>query len=206
MPAHTKSVPRNDRETRLRLFNDNIKLAYYMARKMTCSNGRTWAKSCFTSEDMDQEALLALWNATGQFDGSRGFKFCTYACRCIYGQLVVALKTKGNMIRLPSHHDQHTRGREQVIIHSMTNADVYEEATGYDDPSLCADHGLSRRLYEELEGLAGEGDLNAGVLLNWINGVSLAEMSRVLGVSKERIRQRKARAVATARARTVVSS
>lgn len=58
----------------------------------------------FSSEDYDeyfQEGLLGLVLAANSYDDSKGFQFSTYACRCIYFQVLNHIYDREKLIRVP---------------------------------------------------------------------------------------------------------
>lgn len=67
------------REDRLKLFNENMALAYAVA-------ARHWGYSKQDHEDIEQEALIALWRATETYDPEQA-AFTTYAGAYIYHSL-----------------------------------------------------------------------------------------------------------------------
>lgn len=79
----TPELPKKpDREkTAEELFNDNVKLAYWMAGQYARSHPSVDA------EDANQEALAALANAARMFDRTRGGKFSGYAGAAISNTL-----------------------------------------------------------------------------------------------------------------------
>lgn len=64
---------------RLELFENNIDLAKNIANKH-------WSHQQLDIDDMQQEALMALWQATDTYDPAKG-AFTTYATHCITGRL-----------------------------------------------------------------------------------------------------------------------
>jgi len=66
------------------LFNDNVGLAYKLSNRYKPSGHRT-------RDDIDQVALIALWNATDNFDPEKG-KFSTFAYKTIYYKLISYFK------------------------------------------------------------------------------------------------------------------
>ena len=58
-------------DERLKLFEDNIALPYHIAGRFKCPEE--------DREDMIQEGLLAMWQATATFDPERGIRFTTFA-------------------------------------------------------------------------------------------------------------------------------
>ena len=69
-----------------RLFNDNINLAYYVARKINIPN--------MLDEDKFQISMLALWKACKTYDPTRNLKFSTYASACIKNELLMTRRKK----------------------------------------------------------------------------------------------------------------
>lgn len=64
---------------RMELFNSHMRLAYDAANKH-------WVSQYVEHDDLVQEALIALWDATETYDATTA-KFSTYAHSCIYYKL-----------------------------------------------------------------------------------------------------------------------
>lgn len=65
---------------RMELFNSHMRLAYDVVNKH-------WVSKYVEYDDLVQEALIALWEATETYDTTTTTKFSTYAHSCIYFKL-----------------------------------------------------------------------------------------------------------------------
>ncbi len=67
-----------------KLFLENMKLVTYALNKC----------KCFYDDDLKQECYLALWKAVKAFDETRGFKFSTFAMRCILNKIYMTWRDR----------------------------------------------------------------------------------------------------------------
>jgi DNA-directed RNA polymerase specialized sigma subunit len=82
----------NSKDEAERLFADNLHLAYFSANKF----GRSFARPPdMGRDDAMQLCLVGLWTAACKFDDSRNVKFSTFACTCMYRQLLAESKKAG---------------------------------------------------------------------------------------------------------------
>lgn len=78
----------NEREYKELLFKGHIKLAMKIANTFNIPN--------YTRDEIESEAFIGLWKAVLEFAPERGFKFSTFATRCIQNHLLTILNSKKN--------------------------------------------------------------------------------------------------------------
>jgi RNA polymerase sigma factor (sigma-70 family) len=173
---------------RNRLAEDNLGLVRYTVVRMGLGHRHDL-------DDLEQEGRIALMRAAESFDPARGFAFSTYAVWAIRRCLVRFLLTS-ELIHLPAHlpaaYDRtELRARLDPVSLSAMNAEgkhVFDLPAPDDLPS------------PEIELLADRRDRVDAALccLDWRSravvtmrrdGTTLKSCGRILGVSRERIRQ-----------------
>lgn len=77
------------------LFDKNQKLVGWCFKKYI----REYSASDF--EDIMQEGMLGLWEASQRYDESKGIKFATFAVPYIFGYMKRYVRDKRNVIRIP---------------------------------------------------------------------------------------------------------
>lgn len=80
-------------------------------------------KNGMSFDDLMQVGRLALWEAEGKFDESRGYTFSTFAVSLIRFRILRELKSKGHLIRLPVHTDQKKIAFQMVPGDKPVNGD-----------------------------------------------------------------------------------
>lgn len=80
----------------LELFNSCVRLAYKIAGDIQRTNPRV------EPEDMDQVALLALWQAALRYDSNSGNKFSTLATHYIHGKCMTYLRDLADLVKKPA--------------------------------------------------------------------------------------------------------
>lgn len=70
-----------------RLITENIRLVYYVYEKLS-KNDITFRYK----DDIVSEGTLGLIKAARNFDGDKGYKFATYAVRCIRNEMLMFLR------------------------------------------------------------------------------------------------------------------
>ena len=89
-----------DDASRKDLYDTNIRLVAWIARKYTTDEDLL--------DDLKVVGEVALWEATGKYDPSRGHRFTTYAVHCIYGAIRKELRNNApewynnNALRKPN--------------------------------------------------------------------------------------------------------
>lgn len=152
-------------------FDDHIPLVYHIAKRM-CRR---------PSESIIQAGLEGLWHACKRFDSTRGFKFSSYAGRCIRGLILSELE----------HERGYTAGgRPRTVLTVALNEAVAERQV--DDTRVKTDE--ARRevtlLLQRLPPL-----LREVIELHDLEGASLADIASRLCLSPSRIQQRHAHAM-----------
>lgn len=88
------------------LFKENTRLVHFIAlRYKTSANAPYY-------EDYLQEGMLGLWRACKTFDESKGYKFATYASRCVINQILMYFR-KNNR-----HTSKNVISYDSTIINS----------------------------------------------------------------------------------------
>ena len=70
-----------------RLITENIRLVYYVYEKLSKNDITVRYK-----DDIVSEGTLGLIKAARNFDGDKGYKFATYAVRCIRNEMLMFLR------------------------------------------------------------------------------------------------------------------
>lgn len=78
----------NERECKELLFKGHIKLAMKIANTFNIPN--------YTRDEIESEAFMGLWKAVLEFVPERGFKFSTFATRCVQNHLLKLLNSRKN--------------------------------------------------------------------------------------------------------------
>ncbi|MBL8799264.1 MAG: sigma-70 family RNA polymerase sigma factor [Planctomycetia bacterium] len=169
----------NGRDAALKLFRDNERLAYHVARSFQPSAKRLG----LCRDDLMQAALLGLWLACQRFNPALGWKFSTFGYRGVLTHCQRALYTarrQDSEWALPQDCRQTPDGLsilDLVAAPAEDPAGDQAEARERLRPLLAALPDRLRRVVELRWGLDGEGER------------ALAEVGAVLGVSRERVRQ-----------------
>ena len=106
-----------DRAAAVDLFEANRGLAY--------SRARTMLVNAETRQDLEQEALIALWKAALGFDPARGCQFSTYAVPKIRGALQECLRQTGQRLHVAKW--AYDRGvRAQAVLEAELSCPLEE--------------------------------------------------------------------------------
>lgn len=70
-----------------RLITDNVKLVYYVYEKLSKNE-----ITCRNKDDIVSEGMIGLIKAARNFDDTKGYKFATYATRCIQNEMLMFLR------------------------------------------------------------------------------------------------------------------
>lgn len=84
-----------DKKARKKLIDSNLRLVVFIAKR--------FRESGLPFLDLIQEGNLGLIEAVDHYDITKGFKFSTYASRCIKQKIRRALFEKSNFIRIPEY-------------------------------------------------------------------------------------------------------
>ncbi len=126
-----------DEDARRQMMEANLKLVMSIARRY---RGRS-----MEYQDLVQEGIIGLLEAVKKFDGSKGFKFSTYATWWVRQAIVRAIEKHDRMIRLPVHGCNAARKIEQaekkLDLHLGHPPTVAE---------LAAETGLASRMVQAL--------------------------------------------------------
>ena len=117
------------------LFNKNQKLVGWCFKKYI---GEYTASDY---EDVMQEGMLGLWEATRRYDESKETTFATFAVPYVFGYMKTYIREKRNIIRIPrsAYNDQNTE-----LISNLRNITSL-------DAEVLQDDGSSISLYDLVE-------------------------------------------------------
>lgn len=151
-----------------------------------------WQRRLVTRDDAAQEGFLGLMRAAQLYDATVGVEFTTYACVAILNRMKRAALTAG-IVRVPETDSE--VARQAMTRRCVSLAGREEDGNPWDvtcwrspDPAKDA---------EDAEGC----DLLAGMLrtlpardaqvirLYWLDDLTLDEVGRKLGITRERVRQ-----------------
>lgn len=160
-----------------------------------------FAQSChpqgrgsLTLDDLIAEGVFGLIHAARNFDPSRGCKFSTPAVWWIRQAMQRAVLGKAHMIRIPAYQ----RGKVSVPV-SQADDDwakvIKDESAGPEDEAIAGEQraevaGLLRRLSKQYQDV---------IRWRFYDGLTLEQIGQRLGISKERVRQIEAKALAIMR-------
>ena len=160
-----------------RLFNDNINLAYYVARKINIPN--------MSDDDKFQISLLALWKACKTYDPNRNLKFSTYASVCIKNELLMT-KRKRSVDTISLDTPLKTEEEDLYLKDAIaSNVDVVSSVQ--DDIMLVEINKLKEKHLSRME--------QQVIDLYYMQGKTQVEISEILGVSQAQISRYKTKAI-----------
>ena len=90
------------RRARHKLIRHNLRLVVYIARRFVNSS----KIQCMEMQDLVQEGVIGLTRATEMFDGTKGYKFATYAFWWIKQAMRRGIDNQGRVMRLPAHANE----------------------------------------------------------------------------------------------------
>ena len=109
-PPSDKSVSCGQVKLSSKEFERHKLLAYSISNKYA-------SKFPWLRQDIEQEAFLALWEATYKFDATRGTKLSTFAYRTIHGRVLDFIKTEM----------RHVEARQPIDLGTKLTAAVQEQ-------------------------------------------------------------------------------
>jgi len=184
MNARATAVKPEDSETLVKCHEGLV----HSIAKQYLGRGLPW-------EDLLQEARIGLVMAIRGFDASRGARFSTYATRAIHRHLYRALHYQGPVLSIPDYAPLHARyaltNRAVSLDSLQSTGRPVAEIIGDSSQQIEAEvlerivtkHLLQRlrpqyrQVLELLYGMDGQGERTC------------AEVARIIGCSRERIRQ-----------------
>jgi RNA polymerase sigma factor (sigma-70 family) len=86
-------VEQDCQESRVELFNANLKLAAKISRELTFQES--------LADDIFNEACIGLWQATGKYDPLRGVKFTSFSGMIMRSAILNFILTQSKTIRIP---------------------------------------------------------------------------------------------------------
>jgi RNA polymerase primary sigma factor len=162
------------RDTRELITQANLALVLAMAKRTRMSD--------VDFGELVSEGNMALLRAVEKFDVGRGFKFSTYACRAILKAFSrIAVKTNRYRQAFPTEFDP---SMEKSNYQETVRADVEQDAV----EELQRIIGENRAQLSDVEKRVIEARfaVNAG---ETAEAMTLEEVGRLIGVTKERVRQ-----------------
>jgi RNA polymerase primary sigma factor len=135
------------RYTKNKFVKANLRLVVTIARRFDLG--------MMPLQDLVQEGNIGLMKAVDRFDGTRGFRFSTYATWWIRHAINRALANKGRTVRLPAHVSADLQRLRRAIRE-------FEARTG-ESPSiadLAKETGMSKARLKKLHGLTLEGTVS----------------------------------------------
>lgn len=176
-----------------RLVTDNILLAHHQTNQFLFNRDRLWIERMGGRDDFVQQALLGLVAASRKFDEENGAKFSTYAVTCIRSKLAlwVDQQTLHLANGVPIREDHYTVGSMAILsFDELAYGDPDQDramglAAPDDTPTIEPDErdrlrGVISRLPEMERRI---------IWGRFFDGLTLRELSELIGVTKERIRQ-----------------
>lgn len=160
-----------------RLFNDNINLAYYVARKINIPN--------MLDEDKFQISMLALWKACKTYDPNRNLKFSTYASACIKNELLMTRRKKSVdtiSLDIPLKTEE-----DDLYLKDAIASDVDVTSSVQDDIMLVEINKLKEKHLSRME--------QQVIDLYYMQGKTQVEISEILGISQAQISRYKTKAI-----------
>lgn len=173
-----KKIDRPLKDEERELVEKNEKLVYFMAKKYD------WCRMVYGSiEDAIGDGYIALCIAAQTYDAGRGYAFSTYASKLIFRQFAMRRQMdatkRRNPGKRPLHLDWNVPGKEITLGELVPAGDDIEEKV------LDIEMAMSLKRTADALGMQRE----YGIALRVANGETLAEISREMGITSERVRQ-----------------
>lgn len=200
-----KLIRAGSRSARDRLVEANLKFVIQVARE--------YSNDSLCETDLVNEGTLGLLRAIETFDDTRGLKFITYAVWWIRAYITRSIQDKGSLVRLPANKcDELRKGNKTGILSEdlkiwqkpilSLSSELNDDSsimlidTIPDQPDEYADkqvdlHNLNKLLGKFAHKLSKREQDVIGSLYGTRNRKrkNIVEISKMIGVSRERIRQ-----------------
>lgn len=121
-------------------------------------------------EDIYQAGMIGLWKACLHFDESKGYKFSTFAVKCIYRSILIELRSRRN-----------TNLLNCISLDNPVDEECHTHVELMEDP----DDAFS--LIELRETLNSLSDKERNLLELRYEGLTYKEIGEILGISKSRV-------------------
>lgn len=150
-------------QTREELFNNSLKTAYSLSLSFKdCAEHKG-----YTLDDVRQAALISLWQATKEFDSTRGAKFNTFAYRAMRNDLVDLNQDKARYYP-----------KDLLPITEFMNGRSYEINSTIE----------ANDLFKKISCILNKDQLE--LLKMYIEGMSHSEIGKYMGTSQQNISAR----------------
>jgi len=171
-------------EFRKQIAETNIALVLAMAKRTRMHDG--------DFADMVSEGNMALMRAVDKFDCERGFKFSTYACRAILKAFSrYGMKATKYRQRFPAEYDPTLEKSDHLEtlreVHKRESADEVRHIVLNNDANLS---DMEREVIRHRFGLNQEANPRTR------KNLTLEQVGKIIGVTKERVRQIQNKALA----------
>jgi RNA polymerase sigma factor (sigma-70 family) len=171
-------------EYRKQIAETNLALVLAMAKRTRMNDG--------DFADMVSEGNMALMRAVDKFDCERGFKFSTYACRAILKAFSrYGMKATKYRQRFPAEYDPTLEKSDHLetlrTIHKQESADEVRHIVLNNDANLSD---------MECEVIRHRFGLNKEANPRTRKNLTLEQVGKIIGVTKERVRQIQNKALA----------
>lgn len=137
---------------------------------------------CYNQEDWYGLAAISLCQAAATFDESKGYKFSTYAGKCIENAILMQFRSKQSRDRIPAN-----------LIYSgdypyESKGDIYTMFDIIPDNKAISEDGIIAKVDLENQ-LKNEKDRTIEIMNMLIQGYTLKEIGDKFHLSRERIRR-----------------
>lgn len=171
-------------EYRKQIAETNLALVLAMAKRTRMHDG--------DFADMVSEGNMALMRAVDKFDCGRGFKFSTYACRAILKAFSrYGMKATKYRQRFPAEYDPTLEKSDHLetlrTIHKQESADEVRHIVLNNDANLS---DMEQEVIRHRFGLNKEANPRTR------KNLTLEQVGKIIGVTKERVRQIQNKALA----------
>lgn len=198
-------------EDRNALVVANLRLVDFCINKMHRGGDDAFVRKVGSRADLFQHGVIGLINAAELWDESQGIKFSTYAVWAIKRRLIKAM-TEGGIVRTPYYHSRNAAYKKETmrvseatllaaekarcVLHFSALSGVGEEQSPDEILNIVAraelpsmfDDADSRLAIEEALELLDERKRQI-VRMFYFDGLRMLEIGRELGITRERVRQ-----------------